>query len=906
MDGSNVNEENICFSSARNLFENSQLPNKPLKIQLRRSAPSPHVHKTGFKDRDSDCKGSAVISTATLKRQQRTDQSINDNDNNSNNNTTPISSGDRKTEISVLKINATSKAIKTASLTKGPTILKSDSSAFKMSSSQNKILAPFSDKNENVVKEESKKTVRFLDQSKKEDAPSDQKNETFHLNSGLPKGPTLKTIKTAFKQEDSRQQLLNEIISAAGKTLRSIPSEKVVPTKTGRVTNEPRISQEQNEASQVMLSTTLKQSLSVVKISEPNNGILSSLASTSKNTSSLAKQDPSFLPEETKIPHNHNNSTISKNSIYSLSKSSDNQNLENVRCSAVPPNQPPTPVTAGQMPTIGQGSEELIDVNGEVQLKNDDHVTQRMFLKSWDPTKLVKELYRIETLDKMSLGNTSPFLNKSGHVECLPISKTKDTFLKTWKRKFFRTHDGKISFYEGAKNEKEAGRLELGGGNVEEIGPRMLGIEDGRGHYLVVRCPSEQEAKAWKDSIHSQMVGDVSSNWIIPLPGVEADASESKRIVVIELGSCSVRAGTLESSPTLPAIFFPNIVATNLTSKCKVYGFEALKPDVRSTSVLSCPVKPSNKVDRYALEWESLPGLFHHVFKQVRLDPHHCSVMFCAPTNFNNQVTSKFMEIFFETFKVRAVSMASQTLLALYSYKVDTGIVVDIGEKIEILPIIDGFVVDGSAVRLPCGGQRVCEMFNSFLTGRKYRFSTDAEFHLIRYAVEKMCYVSMDYRKDFDECLSNTKSYERVLPLDAFDLPSDAAEPVSSDMACFRSPEGFFDMTAWGIDSPSLPQLIHKVISLCPIDSRRQMWRNIYLSGGVTLLPNFKERLEAELSKLTPPNVAVQVHASPYRYHASYVGACALANMEAFHKSCVTAEEWKNSSGGCLKKLAAF
>lgn len=68
--------------------------------------------------------------------------------------------------------------------------------------------------------------------------------------------------------------------------------------------------------------------------------------------------------------------------------------------------------------------------------------------------------------------------------------------------------------------------------------------------------------------------------------------------------------------------------------------------------------------------------------------------MFCAPTNFNNQVTSKFMEIFFETFKVRAVSMVSQTLLALYSYQVDTGIVVDIGEKIEILPIIEGWLIN--------------------------------------------------------------------------------------------------------------------------------------------------------------------------------------------------------------------
>ena len=144
MDASNVNEENICFSSARNLFENSD---KLMKIPLQRTNQSSHVHRTGFKDKNLDCKGSAVISTATLNRQQRTDQNFDDNDNNSNNNVTSISLGDRKTEISVMKINAAS----TKAISSTQTILKSGSSAFK--TSQSKILAPFSDKNENVVKE---------------------------------------------------------------------------------------------------------------------------------------------------------------------------------------------------------------------------------------------------------------------------------------------------------------------------------------------------------------------------------------------------------------------------------------------------------------------------------------------------------------------------------------------------------------------------------------------------------------------------------------------------------------------------------------------------------------------------------------------------------------------------------
>jgi len=91
----------------------------------------------------------------------------------------------------------------------------------------------------------------------------------------------------------------------------------------------------------------------------------------------------------------------------------------------------------------------------------------------------------------------------------------------------------------------------------------------------------------------------------------------------------------------------------------------------------------------------------------------------------------------------------------------------------------------------------------------------------------------------------------------------------------------------------------------CPIDSRRQMWRSVYLSGGVTLLPGFGKRLELELQKLTPSSVAVQVHAAPNRYHASYIGACALARMSEFELSCITPDEWNRQGLAALHKSTA-
>ncbi|KAB7505520.1 hypothetical protein Anas_01314 [Armadillidium nasatum] len=46
------------------------------------------------------------------------------------------------------------------------------------------------------------------------------------------------------------------------------------------------------------------------------------------------------------------------------------------------------------------------------------------------------------------------------------------------------------------------------------------------------------------------------------------------------------------------------------------------------------------------------------------------------------------------------------------------------------------------------------------------------------------------------------------------------------------------------------------------------------------------------------------VHASPYRYHASFLGACILAESDAFGQSKITKEEWTKQGNSALRKWA--
>ena len=64
--------------------------------------------------------------------------------------------------------------------------------------------------------------------------------------------------------------------------------------------------------------------------------------------------------------------------------------------------------------------------------------------------------------------------------------------------------------------------------------------------------------------------------------------------------------------------------------------------------------------------------------------------MFSTPGNFSDKIKEQFMDILVNRFNVIGANIVNQTLLALYSYNSTTGVVVDVGERLEIVPVTDG------------------------------------------------------------------------------------------------------------------------------------------------------------------------------------------------------------------------
>ena len=113
--------------------------------------------------------------------------------------------------------------------------------------------------------------------------------------------------------------------------------------------------------------------------------------------------------------------------------------------------------------------------------------------------------------------------------------------------------------------------------------------------------------------------------------------------------------------------------------------------------------------------------------------------MLSAPASLNDFMKGQFMEILVNKFGVGGVNIVNQTLLSLYSYSASSGIVVDIGERLEIVPITDGYIIDGGVTRQPYGGHRIADCLNATLAESKYHFFTHVDFTIVRRVMEEVC-----------------------------------------------------------------------------------------------------------------------------------------------------------------------
>ncbi|KAI3410518.1 hypothetical protein GPALN_004619 [Globodera pallida] len=517
---------------------------------------------------------------------------------------------------------------------------------------------------------------------------------------------------------------------------------------------------------------------------------------------------------------------------------------------------------------------------------------------------LANELFKV---DWNPLVENRRFKPMEGHLEI--FNEHQNAPDEGLKRLYFRTKDGRFQWFAShCADEHPISDILLTGTTISANKDAWtMSIRGGKEDAnLVVRVPSNVFEK-WHQALLSHASSSLVDAYIQPTwPPVP---HRKNRVVLLELGRHVISAGLLTQKPSLPSSYFPALCAVGEQSDDKSGGTRTVvtsgvgafvDQQANSGWRLKSPIELKDDGNVVAFDDNVLRAVLQRALisdaamqadaMDIRFRPQDYLVLLAIPHTFPLRTASELLKLLLDTaqYGFKGVSIVRQPTLVLYSYDVTTGVVVDLGEEMAIVPVIDEFVVDDAVKIVPFGATQIREQMRKGVVGLQQMLdifggkdeaaATAAEQLLLRYIVEKSCYVAAN---SIEEERSSSIKDALVELVDRRHTLK-----VNGELR-FMAPEGLFRPQLWALELPGLHRMVHEAIQKCPIDSRRTLYRNIYLTGGTSQLRGLAERLEHELAQLAPASVPVQVLNSPWRRHSAYLGTHVIAAGDDFEKCCV-------------------
>lgn len=365
--------------------------------------------------------------------------------------------------------------------------------------------------------------------------------------------------------------------------------------------------------------------------------------------------------------------------------------------------------------------------------------------------------------------------------------------------------------------------------------------------------------------------------------------------LVIDNGSGTIRAGFAGSD--LPAAYFPSYVGRPKHTRVLAGALEGdvfIGPraqELRGLLKIRYPLEHGIVTD-----WDDMERIWTYVYEQElkTLSEEHPVLLTEPPLN-PRQNRDMAAQVLFEQFNVPAVYMSIQAVLSLYASGRTTGIVLDCGDGVShAVPVYEGFAVPSSIRRMDVAGRDVTENMQLLLRKSGHVFHTSAEKEIVRQLKEKVCYVALDPRKEEKDWQTGVWKAERKEV--EYTLPDGQKIKIGNER--FRAPEILFEPELIGVEYPGVHQMVVDAINRTDMDLRKNLYGNIVLSGGATLVKGFGDRLLSEVQRLAVKDMRIKIFAPPERKYSTWIGGSILAGLSTFRKvSGVFSFGWLRKSG---------
>ena len=322
---------------------------------------------------------------------------------------------------------------------------------------------------------------------------------------------------------------------------------------------------------------------------------------------------------------------------------------------------------------------------------------------------------------------------------------------------------------------------------------------------------------------------------------------------------------------------------------------------------------------------------------QLHVNPSEHPILFSEASYVTRQEREAAVQHLFESTSTPAIFSVKSAVLAAFASAKATAIVVDCGGGgTTVTAVHDGYCLTQSIMRSPLGGDMMTSCMGRALEKEnvkvrpiyefKKKLATADQGHGATVGDTEFQVIDLDFPKTTESyrryCVSNIvrdckESILRVsevaydeglnanVPTMSYELPDGHVVEIGPER--FRIPESMYDPSLLSkydvgegkIDVPSLKGLHSMVIesiSKCDPDVRKDLFASVLLSGGNSVLPNMKERLEKELIAVGPQNSKIKVlaqQAQLERRFSSWIGGSILASLGSFQQMWLSKAEYE-------------
>lgn len=386
--------------------------------------------------------------------------------------------------------------------------------------------------------------------------------------------------------------------------------------------------------------------------------------------------------------------------------------------------------------------------------------------------------------------------------------------------------------------------------------------------------------------------------------------------LVLDNGAYTAKIGYSQEQVSV----IPNCQFRSKTSRMKTFTANQLD-EIKDPSGLFY-ILPFQK--GYLVNWDVQRKVWDHLFgkEMFKVDFADTSVIITEPYFNFTTIQESMNEILFEEYQFQSVLRINAGSLSAHHFfhtnpKQLCCLVVDTGFSFtNIVPYCRSRKMKEGIRRINVGGKLLTNHLKEIISYRQLHVMD--ETHVINQVKEDVCYVSLQFYKDMEIAQQkgeeNTVMRDYVLP-DFSSIKKGFCKPREEMVYSgkyktgeqilrlanerFAVPEMLFHPSDIGIQEMGIPEAIVHSIQAMPEEMQPHFYQNIVLTGGNTLFPCFKERMEAELRSLAPAHLPVSILMPENPITYPWEGGKLLAHDPDYDEMVVTRDDFEEN-GHCV------